>query len=509
MKENTELEVKEGTISISPYAFGNCKNLASVIIPNSVMSIGDGAFWGCSNLASVIIPESVTSIGYASFYGCSNLTSITIPESVTSIGYESFRNCSSLTSLSIPNSVLKIESNAFTGCRNIKEIVFEDGVNTMSVGRSGDSGALFASCSLEYVYLGRDLTYEISPFRKNTTLTTAVIGDSVTKISSEAFRGCTNLSSIIIPNSVIFINGSAFYGCTTLSSAVIGNNVTSIGSSAFAECNNLESVAIGKGVTSIESLAFYGCPKLSTIFNVSRLSINKGSRDNGYVGYYAQEIIEAEYFKDNLYFFTADDGEHYLRYYRGKDTNLILPDDYKGEKYVIESNVFADRDSLKSIIISEGVRAVHDNAFKNCINLTEIVVGSYVDMFGDDAFAGCTNVKELTVLGSVMPYIPSEVFTSITLRSPIPLETREFANAVYRNCELHVPEGSIGRYQAADVWKNFWYIYGFDPTGIKDVTMSKIVDVPVYDMKGIRVKSTRECLPPGLYIQNGKTFVVM
>jgi len=52
----------DGVKSIGNYACYNCKNLASVTIPNSVTSIGSYAFYGCSSLSSVTIPENLTSI---------------------------------------------------------------------------------------------------------------------------------------------------------------------------------------------------------------------------------------------------------------------------------------------------------------------------------------------------------------------------------------------------------------------------------------------------------------
>ena len=49
------------------------------VIPNdgSVTSIGEYAFYDCRNLASITIPDSVTSIGDDAFSYCFNLTSIT------------------------------------------------------------------------------------------------------------------------------------------------------------------------------------------------------------------------------------------------------------------------------------------------------------------------------------------------------------------------------------------------------------------------------------------------
>jgi len=80
-------------------AFQDCRNLTSIIIPNSVINIGDYAFNGCSKLKSVSIPNSVATIGNEAFSGCSSLNTLTIPHSVTNIGWYAFEGCSGLTSL--------------------------------------------------------------------------------------------------------------------------------------------------------------------------------------------------------------------------------------------------------------------------------------------------------------------------------------------------------------------------------------------------------------------------
>ena len=72
-----ELQYFTGLTTLNALVFLNCKNLSSIIIPESVKSILSGAFGNCSSLTSITIPASVTSIESDAFLGCSGLTSVT------------------------------------------------------------------------------------------------------------------------------------------------------------------------------------------------------------------------------------------------------------------------------------------------------------------------------------------------------------------------------------------------------------------------------------------------
>ena len=80
---------------IQNYAFADCRDLKSVVIPEGVTTIEMTVFQG-SGLESITIPQSVTRIGYAAFQYCKNLSSVVIPENVTTISAEAFAGCSAL-----------------------------------------------------------------------------------------------------------------------------------------------------------------------------------------------------------------------------------------------------------------------------------------------------------------------------------------------------------------------------------------------------------------------------
>lgn len=93
-------------------------------------------------------------------------------------------------------------------------------------------------------------------FYKCAGVRTLSIPNSVTSIGISAFWGCSSLESVIIPNSVISIDDNVFFGCSSLSSVILGNSVTSIGQSSFASCTGLTSITIPNSINSLGAWAF-------------------------------------------------------------------------------------------------------------------------------------------------------------------------------------------------------------------------------------------------------------
>lgn len=66
--------------------FADCKNITSVVMPESVVLIHEGAFRGCENLTKVVIPDSVSRIGAYAFNGCTSLECLILGNGVQEIG---------------------------------------------------------------------------------------------------------------------------------------------------------------------------------------------------------------------------------------------------------------------------------------------------------------------------------------------------------------------------------------------------------------------------------------
>lgn len=201
LPEGTNLTIKEGTMSITPYVFSFCKGLTSITIPEGITNIDLSTFFVCYDLVSVKLPESLTIINSEAFCECDDIVSIHIPSHVKYICSGAFRDCRSLTSINIPEGVEEIGNEAFFYCNKMTAIAFPE---------------------------------------------------SLKKIGRDAFRNCKSLSDIRIPDNVEEISYGAFLGCVKLNSITLSENLKSIGEGAFQYCSDLSTIVCNAQIPPIE-----------------------------------------------------------------------------------------------------------------------------------------------------------------------------------------------------------------------------------------------------------------
>ena len=386
-------------------------------IPYRVTSIGKNAFSGCGGITSVTIPSCVTKIGDYAFERCSGLTNIVIPNSITSIGNFAFYDCEGLTDATIGNSVTSIGSRAFEYCSKLRTVINLSNLTFSKGSTNYGYIARYASKVInapngfidsDYIWFENESGMTLAGYLGNATELTLPIeynGKSVTNIGDYAFCSCTGLTSVVIGNSVTSIGNYAFYGCGGITSITIPNNVTKLGNYAFRYCSALK-----------------------TVVNFSLFTFNKKSDDYGEVAYYANKVINAPNgeFIDDFVFYTSDN-ENFLAGYIGNATELVLPENYKGENYHIGEQAFYSYTGLTSVTIPYCVTGIGDYSFYGCYNLTNIT-----------------------------SFIPAGKLFAIGEYT--------FYRVDSKNCTLYVPYKAKEKYASTDGWKYFKNIVEFkDP----------------------------------------------
>ena len=351
--------IGSGVKRIGDYAFKGCTSLTSVIIPDCVTNIGSSAFYDCDSLISVTIPDRAKSIGEFAFYDCDLLEDVTIGNSVISIGDYAFCNCTSLTNVIIPESVTNIGSAAFFGCNNL-------------VCNEYDNGYYLGNHNNPYVVLIKA--------RSN------------------------NITSCSIHNSTRVIYGGVFSDCRSLTSTVIGESVTCIGDLAFYYCDSLKdvyytgieeewaSITIGESNDPLTS---------ATIYYYSETV----PTTDGNFWHYVNGVptpwppYEAKY-SECLEFTSNGDGTCYVSGIGTcTDTDIKIPPiSPTGDEVIsIGSNAFANCPSLVSIEIPDSVTSIGGYAFQECSNLASVTIPESVTAIGEWAFASCSNIDSVYI----------------------------------------------------------------------------------------------------------------
>lgn len=224
-----------------PYrAFGDCKSLESIIIPNFIVHM-NGSFQGCSSLSMVMLPESLERLGSSSVntYGggvfsyCESLTMIQLPSNLKYLGNMNFDG-TGITTITIPNNC-EISSSALYGAGKLTSVSFPDSMIKIP-------DYMFSSCkSLKTLTIPSTVT-EIGDdaFIYCDSLTDVVLNSNITKIGSWAFAYCNSLEKVtFLPDKLSQISDFLFYSCNSLTEVTIPENVTIIGREAFSYCKSL------------------------------------------------------------------------------------------------------------------------------------------------------------------------------------------------------------------------------------------------------------------------------
>jgi len=442
----TTITFEEGLVELETKAIESLNYDFTLNLPSTVSKIGsqvvmfnggglyvgisidsDNPYYHISNGA--VVKTATNTLIWANFLTCQ-----LIDDTVTTIGEYAFYTTTYDYDLNIqiPESVTRIEKYAFTNCRFTQPILL---TNVKYIGSYAFSGSRFGDVlslgdklevmgefAFEYS-LGTPQEIEIPAtlkvipnyaFERSSLLNEVVLNEGLLKIGTGAFE-YSSITRAILPNSLTDLMLAAFYGCQSLSEVHIGPAVKYIGANAFENCGALSTLTIAEGVNerTIGNYAFRDCRDLTT------LVIPEGFTTIGeYAFYYCDSLVSVK-LPDSLrvietYAFAGvatdagapleidfGDGVAFIRDYAFTYANLESIDIGIFEQ--IGSRVF----SYSTIVSFRGIgyrsgdgtitASIGQYAFYSCRVLTDVIIGGSLASIGNSAFNSCTQLTSISL----------------------------------------------------------------------------------------------------------------
>ena len=384
-----------------------------------------------------------------------------------------------------------------------------------------------------------------------------VIADGVTDIGKFAFDMCNNLTSVTIPNSVTSIGNSAFYECYSLTSVEIPNSVTSIRDQAFGGCSGLTSVIISNSVTSIELWAFHMCTSLTSItfkgstpptfgnevFDYVDKSIpvyvpaNSGETyKNALAGYGFSNIKEftSISLKDNSNAYTRntqiDDADvSYTRDFSKYWEPLYIPfslkyEDWKDDFEIAYINAIHqydtndDGDIDKTVL--EFVKIKSGTTYPNTPYIIRAKEKGKKTLYAENVTLYESDVNQIKCSTTAQEFIFTGNYKKVSTMDLMAYYTNKYTMHLGDINYISLITG-VGAYRWYMEIKDRESVYGInnnntakeisikvvgeETTGIANI-QHKSPDTQIYDLNGRKVNENN--LKPGMYVKNGRKFVI-
>ena len=188
---------------------GMTVEIPSVVNGIAVREIGQDVFKDNKNIAVLIIPDTVERLGYRVCSGCTALREVRLSSSLRVISDEAFDGCSSLQKVNFPSTLKEIRSDAFSGTA-LTEFTAPDSLTDIW-------GNAFKDCTaLKSVELNNVRNLVSGAFMNCTALESVSLSDNMEKLNDHIFDGCASLARIDMPDKPIAVSftvlgGTAYY----------------------------------------------------------------------------------------------------------------------------------------------------------------------------------------------------------------------------------------------------------------------------------------------------------
>lgn len=461
--ENTDLKELDlsGLSEVTTFNANCLQNLKStsvkVILPKKMVPLPKNVLKNC--VADVIVyPEGASEIPQQAFDAYAHVMTVSIPSTVTGIGQAAFRNCGKLEKIDFAyNPVLNSSMNyCFEGCTSLENVDMSPlpGIKGLV--------ATFMNSGLRKITFGSD--------------------SRINTLNWDVFNG-TRLESIDIPETVTKLGARAFYNCQSLETVRIPEGVREILSDAFGHTD---------GNTGVKTVIFsqHGGRWPAAVENDVMVSILAADTR----AYCYKDVTDIP---EGVTTVAPIKGAGYCTYF--SSTAISIPDDVVGTVItgVISSDLVCDYGKFTG----GSILPANTPVLLACGEMTgTIYPGIEPDVAevyeGDNYLVGSENDTYIDVPAEKVAYVlvkGADGLFSFDRRDETMVDNQ--ANSavliIPSSLAVNVDQFRLGRVA----------------TGIGEISADNVDrDAPVYNLMGIEVKC--EDLTPGIYVSDGKKFIV-
>ncbi len=182
-----------------------------LILPDEVEEIAEDVFSGL-DIIKVVLPYNLRFLRAGAFKGCKKLKEVVFNDLIDSIEEYTFYGCGQLESVVFKGHVYSIGQYCFADCKSLKSVSFLD----------AEEDVVY-----EEVSIGQNA------FLRCAALESVVLPQGIRKIKDGTFSHCASLKDIKFPKFLGYIGRAAFWGCKALEIVDLENHYTYIDYQAF------------------------------------------------------------------------------------------------------------------------------------------------------------------------------------------------------------------------------------------------------------------------------------
>ena len=440
---------------------GMTVEIPSVVNGIAVREIGQDVFKDNKNIAVLIIPDTVERLGYRVCSGCTALREVRLSSSLRVISDEAFDGCSSLQKVNFPSTLKEIRSDAFSGTA-LTEFTAPDSLTDIW-------GNAFKDCTaLKSVELNNVRNLGSGAFMNCTALESVSLSDNMEKLNDHIFDGCASLARIDMPDKPIAVSftvlgGTAYYnnpsnwenGVLYADGYLIAVNANFAALTEYAVKEGTKVIADNafsgagysgkvKKITLPDGLYRIGQGAFAKLSKLTEINVPESVRSIGYGAFAATGCdVAANYTDGGLYVgnwlvavenavrtsFTVQDGT--VGVADGKDTSLFPSRAQKATQLSLPSPLkYIGTRSFARLRITElqlpaGLQTLGEGAFASCSWLKTVNLGDCAELesIGAQAFTNAA-ITEITIPAGVVS-VGELVFNQNTVDLTIRCEAPE------------------------------------------------------------------------------------